>query len=214
MKGILTVVMLFISLGHVSAQNFRLSYDPATVPELYNTTRIYLEEEQNGVFRVVKGKYRLYSEDAGQSDNGYIKYTEKDLNEHAGVFHFTVEIGGRRLPLDIQLPVLRDIRFNLYTDSIKPVLNYYVNVEGTFSSGRVFPLGPEQVELSADQGSMRDNEWILPKERRFEKVKFTAVSLANPHLERSVTLYIKKYPDPRDAEGYEDGKDGHHRQDH
>jgi hypothetical protein len=59
--------------------------------------------------------------------------------------------------------------------------------------------------MTSDEGTMKGMEWILPKERNFEKVTFTATSRVNPSLRCTVTLYLNKYKDPRDAEGYEEG---------
>lgn len=94
--------------------------------------------------------------------------------------------------------------FHPYTDSIKTVLNYYVNVEGEYSNGRILPLDTSEIMLRADVGMMAGNEWILPKKIDFEKVTFTAVSRADARLRDTVTLWIQKWKDPRDAEDWED----------
>jgi hypothetical protein len=104
----------------------------------------------------------------------------------------------------LQLPYLTDLRFNLYADSIKPILNFYVNVEGVFSSGKIFPLTESQVALTANEGSMNGMEWVVPRERQFDHVVFTATSTVNPSITKSVTVYLKRYKDPRDAEGYQE----------
>lgn len=109
---------------------------------------------------------------------------------------------------DRDLPVfhpveLKRIYFDLYTDSIKPVLNYYVNVVGELKKGGYLPLDSNHIILTCDNGRMSGNEWMLPSRIDFEKVTFTATDRNNSALTEKVTVYIKKGRDPRDAAGYE-----------
>lgn len=99
-----------------------------------------------------------------------------------------------------QNPALKDIRFNLYADSIKPVLNYYVNVEGVFSNGRILPLDKNDIILEADWGEIHNSEWVIPKRLEKECVVFTATARNNPELRKQITVYIQKSKDPRDEE--------------
>ncbi len=96
------------------------------------------------------------------------------------------------------------IYFNLYTDSIKPILNYYVNVEGQTTDGRYLPLDDRQIALTADWGEIRGNEWVIPKAMLHDSVTFTAVLRSNPAMREQITVWIKKWKDPRDAPGYEE----------
>ncbi len=100
-------------------------------------------------------------------------------------------------------PALKSVYFNLYTDSLKPVLNYYVNVEGETTDGRYLPLDTNDVFLTADWGEMRGNAWVIPRIFLDEKVTFTAVSKRNLMLRSSVTVWIQKGKDPEDAPDYE-----------
>jgi hypothetical protein len=101
-------------------------------------------------------------------------------------------------------PSLKRIYFNLYTDSLKPVLNYYVNVEGEFSDGSFLPLDTSTIYLTSDKGTLRGNEWIIPSVIDFGNVSFRATSKINPKLRDSVTIWIQRYKDPRDAPDYHD----------
>ena len=96
------------------------------------------------------------------------------------------------------------VYFNPYTDSIKTVLNYYVNVEGEYSDGTFLPLDTTEIILRSDVGTMAGNEWVIPKKIDFEKVTFTATARANPKLNATKTLWIQKWKDPRDAADYKD----------
>ena len=205
MKQVTAVVMLLIGFTSAHAQQYRMNYDESTIPELYFTTKVFLEEKHGSEYEPVRGKYRFSTPDVSTRGN-QITYTPEELQRLGGKVNFRVEVRGEELNLPLTLPVLTDIRFNLYTDSIKPVLNYFVSVEGIYSSGRIFPLTAEQITLTSDQGTMNGMEWLLPKERPFEKVTFTATSRSNSAIRKSVTLYLNKYKDPRDAEGYEERK--------
>jgi hypothetical protein len=200
MKRLAAIFLLLGSLA-VYGQQYRLVYDPATIPELYSSTRIVLEERTDEGYEAYRGKYKVRAQ-TGALHGLDFSYDPEKLRELRGKIPFLVEVRGEKLNLDLSLPVLTEIRFNLYTDSIKPILNYYVNVEGVFSSGRVFPLTEEQVTLTSDIGTIKGMEWIAPPRRDFDRVIFTATPKADPALGETVTVYLKRVADPRDAEGY------------
>ena len=200
---LLMVWVAFLAGAAASGQTYRLAYDPATIPELYHTTHIYLEERAGGGFEEIRGRYRISSEDA-DLDGMTITYSPAALRAAGGKLRFSAQIRGEQVPLTLTLPLLQELRFNLYTDSIKPILNFYVNIEGIFSSGRIFPLTEEHVTVSSDVGTMKGLEWIPPANRNFDRVVFQAVSRADPSISRTITVYLKRQADPRDAEGYED----------
>lgn len=93
---------------------------------------------------------------------------------------------------------VRRIYFNLYTDSIKTVLNYYVNVEAELSNGRFQPMDTSMIEIRSDQGRMSGNEWIAPRNINFDRVHFTAGLRSNPAIRDEITVYLKRAIDPRD----------------
>lgn len=194
MRTILLAIWLVWS-GLAQAQEYRLAYEPDDMPELYHGARVYAEAQQaDGSYKRITSGYRIRSTDGMVQGNNRINYTPTTLYNNNGVLHCTLQINGKDIPLTIAMPVLTTIRFNLYTDSIKPVLNYYVNVEGTYSSGRILPLDTTWVRIAADNGAMAGNEWVVPKQRPipYEKVHFTAVCLYNEKLRATTTIYIKK----------------------
>ena len=93
---------------------------------------------------------------------------------------------------------LKRIYFNLYTDSIKTVLNYYINIEGEYYNGRVLPLDTGRIAITADHGRMAGNEWIAPKLITFEQVTFHAVAKEDPAITSTITVWLKRAKDPRD----------------
>ncbi len=116
----------------------------------------------------------------------------KSILTAAGLLLFSAGASAQRGPEP------KRIYFNLYTDSIKTVLNYYVNVEAEMSNGRYLPMDTSLVTISADHGRMSGNEWVAPKQIAFDRVRFTAVLRADPAVRAETTVYIKQGIDPRD----------------
>jgi len=202
MRYLAAFLFICCSFG-VTAQEYRLVYDSSDIPELYNTMRLALQENTGRTYKNVASGYRLYTSD-GMLDGNILTYNDEDLRRTGGRFQLIAEIKGQKIALPLRVPILKDIRFNLYTDSIKPILNFYVNVEGSFTSGKVLPLTDAQVFITSDKGTINGMEWIAPTDKSFDRVTFTAASIADPTVARSVTVYRKKAMDPRDAEGYEE----------
>jgi len=200
MKLIVAIFFLFLC-SRADGQEYRLTYDASEIPELYQRVRLVLEEKNGKEFHTYEGRIRI-NNFAGTLDGLDFSYTQEDLKATGGTFSFEVFIEGRKHLMQLKIPKLESLRFQLYTDSIKPILNYYVNVEGVFSSGKIFPLGPEQVRLSSDVGFVTGMEWKAPKIIDFEKVLFSAVSLTDSSIKAEKTVYLKKYADPRDAENF------------
>lgn len=95
-------------------------------------------------------------------------------------------------------PQVKRIYFNLYTDSIKTVLNYYVNVEAELSNGNYVPLDTSMIALKSDHGRMSGSEWIAPRSIDFDRVRFTASLKSDPALRDEITVFLKREIDPRD----------------
>lgn len=174
------------------AQGYRLSYDEYSIPELYNSVQVVVEETgADNRCQPVTGKYTLQSTEAKFIGNR-IEVDRKTLHQNKGIINCTLTYKGKTHLLPLKLPVLTGIRFNPYADSIKPVLNYYLNVEGVFSSGKVYPLNIAHVDIRASKGSVQGMEWVKPAVIDFDKVTFTAVCTYDAVIATQVTVYIKK----------------------
>ncbi len=203
MRGWICIILVLLA-APVQAQQYRLVYDESSLPELYTRIKVYAEELQGGHYkRLPERTYKLSCKEA-QLTGSTLQYDRGTLYRQNGDLHVDLLKDGKSIPLILHLPVLTDIRYNLFTDSIKPVLNYYVNVEGVFSNGKIYPLDTSFVTIASSEGIMQGMEWIVPRTRHFEKVTFTTTTLYYPFLQKEVTLYLKRYNDPRDAPGYED----------
>ena len=104
----------------------------------------------------------------------------------------------------VSQPKLKRIYFNLYADSIKTVLHYYVNVEGEYTDGRTLPMDTNSVRIIADRGIMAGNDWIAPAVIDFDKVMFHTYAKDDPRVNDRVTVWLKRFKDPRDEMRFED----------
>lgn len=196
-------ICLLLTLKASGQEEFRLNYDSSSVPELYPHVSVFLEEKSPDGYRRYKGKYKLETRD-GVLTGQEFTFHRNAASDSGVVAHFKVTADKKTFFLPLRFPALKDIRFNLYTDSIKPVLNFYVNVEGIFSSGRILPLTENEVVITCSEGIMNGLEWTAPKNTPLpEKIRFTAVYKDRPRIQKTIDVYIKKLKDPRDEEGYE-----------
>ena len=203
MRGWICMILLLLA-GRTQAQQYRLVYDGGSLPELYKRIKVHAEELQGGHYKELPERaYKLSCKEALLNGN-ILQYDRGTLYRQNGDLHVDLLKDGKSIPLILHLPVLTDIRYNLFTDRIKPVLNYYVNVEGIFSNGKIYPLDTSFVTITSSEGIMQGMEWVVPRVHKFEKVIFTTTTLYYPFLQKEITLYLKKYNDPRDAAGYED----------
>ena len=87
------------------------------------------------------------------------------------------------------------IYFHLYTDSLKKGVYNYINVDGLLSNGRYLPLDSTQILFSSSDGKWSGNNLILEPSYNKESVTVTAQLKANPSLQKTITIYLKKRPD-------------------
>lgn len=88
------------------------------------------------------------------------------------------------------------IAFHLYTDSLKKGTHNYINVDGLQSNGRWLPLTDKQVDLSSTGGHFSGNDLVFPADFAAEKVTITASLKTNRQIKVTITVWIKKLPDP------------------
>jgi hypothetical protein len=195
-------VLLTCFVGY--SQSYRLVYDSLALPELYERVPLIVQQQSSGGYtNIPTRRFKLTTTD-GHLDHNSFLYNRSHLYKNNGKAHFILHIDGNTIPLTVDLPVLRSIRYNLYTDSIKPVLNFYVNIEGVFTNGRLLPLDTSMVIITSNVGAMKGMEWVVPEKIGFDRVRFTAIAKHNTGLREEKTIYIKKFKDFRDTNGYND----------
>lgn len=87
---------------------------------------------------------------------------------------------------------VQQLYFNLYTDSLKKGTHNYINVDGKLSNGSFMPLDTKQIKLSSNYGKWDGNSLIIDSTYQKDSVVVTATLIANPSLQKSVTIYMKK----------------------
>lgn len=182
-------IMLCTCIGS-QAQEYTLSYKG--LPEMYCEVELLLLKNGATInYNTRKSNCKLTTGDAVLK-NGKLSFNRSELYQTDGAIRFRLTCEDHTEELTLALPVLEAIRFNLYADSIKPVMNYYLNVEGVYSNGNIYPLDTTGVEISADNGIVNGMEWEKPEEINFEQVTFVAISKYKHTLTASTTVYLKK----------------------
>lgn len=203
MRAFLYILFSLCSLS-VLAQDREVvvSYTTTSLPELYNKAELTIAVKKGAEYHTYNGKYKL-SSSIGKVQGRTLYFDRAEVHARKGQWPIEITFPDKSTSkATLELPTLDSIRFNLYTDSIKPVLNYYLNVEGVFSSGKIYPLDTSFITISCDKSHMNGMEWVIPKKIDFEKVTFTVISKYDPTLFKKVTLYIRKYWEDDTLEKY------------
>lgn len=150
------------------------SYDPNAVPELYNQVPIGLQLTYNdSSYRqttgYLRGNYRWnklnIKSNNGAVQNGILSFNRAQLvRDNYRIILTVITEENVSLQTNLELPRLTGIRFNHYADSIKRDIHFYLNVEGKFSSGKVFPLDTATIRFAASDGKLIGQDLLLPKE--------------------------------------------------
>lgn len=176
MRAFLIIAQLFIFLTAQAQQNniisVTASYDPAAIAELYDHVQIGLEfKYANGEVKktegYLQGAYRWRNikviSSCGAVQNGYLQIDRQRLARQHYQVELTITVPETAQPLTTKLtiPHLENIRFNHYADSLKRGIRYYLNVEGSFSSGKVYPLDTAAIKFSTSAGKILGQDLLL-----------------------------------------------------
>jgi hypothetical protein len=98
------------------------------------------------------------------------------------------------LSVAVKAQKIDSIYFNLYTDSLKKgSLHFnYINVEGKFADGRIYPLDSTQLKFSSSVGKWNGNVLTLDSATKEEFVSITVYLVENPSVKTCTKIYIKK----------------------
>jgi hypothetical protein len=183
----------------------RGSYDTAAVTELYNTTPVgiqlvYSDSSTRQTTGLLRGDYRWnkldISSSNGKIQNGVLYFNRRQLAKDNYRITFTVSNGNNgSLQTTITLPHVIRIRFNHYADSIKRDIRFYLNVEGKFSSGKVFPLDTSAVRFAASHGEKLGQDLQLPKNDTAKTVTVEAWYRHNNQMYLRSVIPVKQAPD-------------------
>ncbi len=154
-------------------QKVQAFYDTTAVPEVFQKIPIgfrfiFADQSTASTRGFLNGKIRWKDLDIktaqGVVHNGALRFDPKKVWENRHRVSFQVTYAGTTLPCHMTLPYLEKIQLNLFTDSIKPDVPFYLNTEGHFSSGNVYPLDTEKLRFYVSAGTLTGNVLRLPEE--------------------------------------------------
>ena len=93
----------------------------------------------------------------GELDQGRLHFLPEKVWHNNHRLDLTVTFADTTFHCQLLLPYLQALHFNLYTDSLKRNVPFYLNVEGRFSSGKIYPLDTEQVRFHTSGGQLHRN---------------------------------------------------------
>jgi hypothetical protein len=187
--------------GPVSVQAF---YDSSAVPEVLNTVPIGFTFIFPGGRRESTSGWNgghipwrsltIYSPQ-GTVEDGVLTFDRQKVWNNGHSISFTVELRNATLACSLVLPYVRRMRFNLYTDSIKRNIPFYLNVEGRFSSGRIYPLDTGMIAFSSSAGSLAGSVLTVKNDTSVHRAEVSAWLKADPGMRISVSIPVKIVPD-------------------
>src|SRR5690625_4511149 len=205
--GFLCGCLLIFTKSFLLAQQLKIKkvhvfYDSSAVPELFQEipigfSFIFKDGKKKATSGFLHGKIRwkkldIYSEQ-GEVNQGRLRfYRDKVLKNNHNVT-FRVSYADTTLYCDLALPYLQQIHFNLYTDSIKKQVPYYLNVEGTFSNGKVYPLDTERIHFSGSAGRIENNVLEYSGRDSAKEIGVRAVFKLDSAINAQVVIPVKTY---------------------
>lgn len=209
---LLTVFILLLSTA-VAAQPSKpvkalAFYDTTAIAELFNKvaigfTFIYPDGTQISTRGLLQGemKWNRFSVHTPQGEirDGQLTFDPAKVWENGHKVTFQIKIADTTLISELSLPYVKQIRFNLYTDSLKRDVPFYLNVEGHFSSGRIYPLDTKNLQFKASAGTLNKNILLVKKaDTAVHKVKVCTRFKLDPKLSDSAIIPVKIIQDTAD----------------
>lgn len=167
------VLSIFIASATQSsvAQQKRLQkvqafYDSTAIPELFHHIPIgfrfiFADQSAAATRGFLDGKVSWKNikvrSPQGTIQNRKLHFRPEKVWRNNHQVTFMITYADTTVTCNLPLPYLQKIHFNLYTDSIKRGIRFYLNIEGTFSSGRVYPLDTGKLRFFASAGSLTNN---------------------------------------------------------
>jgi len=182
------------------------TYDSTCVAELYDRIPIGLNFlYDNGQLRktegFLQGDYRWnrlkVNTNNGSFQNGTLLINRKQLAEQQYTVQLSVTVPGIVQPFQVPLtlPQVKSIRFNHYADSLKRDIHFYLNVEGVFSSGKIYPLDTSTIQFEVSEGKLMGQDLLVDLHSTTRIITVTATDKNNPNLKITTNIPVKQLPD-------------------
>ncbi len=200
--------LLFISNSSLRAQQSKIEkvqvdYDHHSTPELFyqvplGLTFTFKNKKTKKTRGYLHGKIRWkkihITTNQGRVKKGKLSFDPRKVwqNHHKVTFRVTYQ--DTTFNCEMDLPYLQKIRFNLYTDSIKKRVPYYLNIEGVFSSHKVYPLDTSMLTFQVSNGELEKNILtITDKYQKIKQVKASAYFKLDSSINADVVIPIKTH---------------------
>jgi len=205
MKGLLVIFQLLFLSGVAQIKTIKAVYDSTALPELYDRIPLGLKLiYDNGQLRQTEGflggNYRWnrvkINTTNGTFQNGYLLLDRSKLP--AEQYKVTLSVSAEQVSqtITIVIPHVEKIRFNHYADSLKRDIHFYLNVEGEFSSGKIFPLDTSTVRFEVSKGKMIGQDLLLElNDTTTRVITINAVYKNDPGISAVTNVPVKQLPD-------------------
>jgi hypothetical protein len=191
-----------------SIKKVELVYDTNSVVELFNQCAIgIIITDHLGRIRKTSGyaggdlKWSRIAikSPIGIVQQGHLSFNRKMLRQHSYQIPFTIQFkdyDNQEVQAQLGIPFLTNIQFAHYTDSIKRGIHFYLNIEGAFSSGKVFPLDTTRIRFSSSAGTLIGQNVLLDLEDTLIKqIQVTAQYKGDRALRAESFIPVKQAPD-------------------
>lgn len=181
------------------------SYDSSALVELFNSVPIGIRlRAPGGVNLATRGflggrlpwKELKVISPQGEVRNGTLSFNRRQVAENGHRIDLIVRFAGDTAHAFLSIPYVTKLRFNLYTDSLKRDNPLDLNVEGLFSSGRIYPLDTAVVSYKVSAGKLEGKSLLVTsQDTGVHQVHIRAWLKADPRLRDQMTVPVKILPD-------------------
>jgi hypothetical protein len=205
MKLFFTVLQLLFWIPALGQIEVSAAYDSTCVSELYNRIPIglYIKYEDGHTRKTkgfLKGEFPWNNIEVktnnGTFQNGTLVINRKQLAEQQYTVKLSVIVGtSQPFQVPLKLPYLQNIRFNHYADSLKRDIHFYLNVEGVFSSGKIYPLDTSVIQFEVSEGKVIGQDLLIDLHSATRIITVTATDKNNPNIKVITSIPVKQLPD-------------------
>ncbi|WP_341834966.1 hypothetical protein WJU16_18765 [Chitinophaga pollutisoli] len=183
-------------------------YDPSAVAELYSKTPIgltvkYADSSERKTAGLLGGDIRWNQVQVqtphGEVRNGVLTFSRNAARPDNYKLRLQVTFSGypgKSWESDLQLPYLTGIRFRHYADSLKRGIHFYLNVEGMYNSGKIYPLDTTRIRFASDKGTIIGQDLLIPlADSLTRQIHVTAVYRGDAAMRVESEIPVKQLPD-------------------
>lgn len=207
-----TLLFILFALPALAQQKgvtgIRAVYDSNAVAELYSRTAIglvvsYADGTERKTAGLLKGALRWSQVKVetpfGECNNGVLQFNRNSIRPDNYKMRLLVtlqEQPGKQHEVMLQLPYLTGIRFHHYADSLKRGIHFYLNVEGIYNSGKIYPLDTTRINFKTSTGQLIGQDLLIPREDSSTRsITVRAVYRGNRDIYALTEIPVKQGPE-------------------